>query len=59
MSLLPFKMEIRASKNVPFLKYFNALEWESRFTLGPNATKNIKDIKKCFKQKLFRIKFPI
>ncbi len=30
----------------------------SRLTLGLNAAKNIDYIKKCFKQKLFRIKFP-
>ncbi len=43
-------------QRLPFLKYFNTLEWES-ITLRLNATKNTKDIKKCFKQKLFKIKF--
>ncbi len=41
---------------LPFLKYFNVLEWESRFTLGLNAAKNTDYIKKSFK-KLFKIKF--
>ncbi len=41
-----------------WLKYYNALEWESRFTLVLNATKNIDYIEKYFKQKLFIIKFP-
>ncbi len=36
----------------------NALEWESRFTLGLNAAKNTDYIKNCLKQKLSRIKFP-
>ncbi len=29
-----------------------------KFTLGPNAAKSTDYIKKCFEQKLFRIKFP-
>ncbi len=40
-----------------FLKFYNVLEWESRFTLGRDATKNTDYIKKFLKQKLFRIKF--
>ncbi len=48
----------RGLQRLPFLKYFNALEWECTFTLGLNATENAKDIKKCFKQELFRMKFP-
>ncbi len=36
----------------------NILEWESKFTLGLNAATNTDYIKKCFQQKLFRIKFP-
>ncbi len=43
---------------LPFLKYYNVLEWESRFTLGLNAAENIDYLKISFKQKLFRIKFP-
>ncbi len=34
----------------------NALEWESKFTLELNTANNTNYIKKCFKQKLFRIK---
>ncbi len=40
------------------LKYYDALEWETRFTLALNAAKNIDSIKKCFRQKLFIIEFP-
>ncbi len=36
----------------------NVLKWESRFTLGLNAARNTDYIKQCFKQKLFKIKFP-
>ncbi len=36
---------------------YNILEWEIIFTLGLNTAKNTVCIKKCFKQKLFRIKF--
>ncbi len=44
---------------MPFLlKYYNALEWESRFTLALNVVENIDHIKKCFRQKLFIIEFP-
>ncbi len=53
------------------LAYYNALKWDSRFTLLLNATKlwnekvyvtaeaakNISYIEKCFKQNLQRIKF--
>ncbi len=48
----------RCIQRLPFLKYFNALEWTSTFTLRMKATKNIKDIKKCLKQELFIVKFP-
>ncbi len=41
---------------------YDVLERESRFTLGTKVAKNTdyskKKKKKCFKQKLFRIKFP-
>ncbi len=40
-----------------FLKYYNALELESRFTSGLNAAKNTDYNKKSFEQKLFKIKF--
>ncbi len=45
-------------QRLPFLKYYNVLEWESRFTFGLNAAKNTDYIKISFKQKVFRIKFP-
>ncbi len=32
--------------------------WESRYTFRQNTAKNTDYIKKCFKHKLFRIKFP-
>ncbi len=51
-------MELSCSKDVPCLKYYNTLEWESRFTLGLNAAKNVDYIEKWFKQKLRKIKFP-
>ncbi len=38
--------------------YYNALEWVSRFTVGLKVANNTDFIKKCFKQKLFTIKFP-
>ncbi len=50
-------MELSDSKGVPFLKYYNLLEWKSRFTLGLNTAKNIDYIEKLFKQKLRKIKF--
>ncbi len=55
-------------KVVPRIKHFgtikichfwsNALEWESRFTLGLDAAKGIDYIEKCFEQNLSKIKFP-
>ncbi len=42
-------MELEGSKDLPFLKYYNGQEWESRFTLALNTVKNIDYIKKCFK----------
>ncbi len=44
-------------KNFAFLKYYNALEWESRLTFRLNNAKNTDCIEKYFKQKLHRIKF--
>ncbi len=49
----------RASKDCHFLNIINVLEWESRLTLGLNAAKSTDCIKKCSKQKLYNIKFPI
>ncbi len=51
-------MELWGLKDVSYLKYYNTLEWESRFTLGPKAAKNIDYIEKWFKWKLRKIKFP-
>ncbi len=51
-------MELKASEDLSFLKYYNGQEWESRFTLALNTAKNIDYIEKCFKQKLNKIKFP-
>ncbi len=56
ISIFP-RTGVRALQSLPFLKNFNVLEWERRFSLEPNAAKNTCYIKKCLKQKLFRIKF--
>ncbi len=56
ISIFP-RTGVRGLQRLPFLKNVNVLEWERRFSLGPNATKNTCHIKKCLKQKLFRIKF--
>ncbi len=54
-------VELGSYKDLPFFKYYsyNALEWESMFTLVPKTEKNIDYIKKFFKRKLRRIKFPM
>ncbi len=39
-------------------KHLHLLEWKSRFTFGLNAAKSTYCIEKCFKQKLYKIKFP-
>ncbi len=39
------------------LKFYNVQKWGIRFTLSLNAAKNTDYMKKCFKQKLSRIKF--
>ncbi len=49
---ISLRNEARGLQRLTFLKYFNALEWESRFTLGQNATKNTKDIKKMLQTKI-------
>ncbi len=41
--------------DLTFLKYHNALEWESGFTLELNVAKSTNYIEKCFNQKLFKI----
>ncbi len=48
---------VASPKSRQKLKYYNILDWKSRFTLGLNTTKTTSYIKKCFKQKLFGIKF--
>ncbi len=50
-------MESGSSKNVMCLKCYNTPKWESRFTLGLNAAKNIDYNEKWFKQKSRKIKF--
>ncbi len=40
-----------------FLKYYKALEWESRFTLGLNTVNNNDYIEKCFKQNCTDLNF--
>ncbi len=47
MSISP-KNGARGSKDMLCFKYDNTLEWESRFTLGLIAAKNIEYIKKWF-----------
>ncbi len=46
----------RGFKYLPFLN--DTVEWKSRFTLVRNVYKSIDYIKKCFNQKLSKIKFP-
>ncbi len=53
------RMELGGSKDVLFLKYYDTLQWESRFTLQLNATKNTNYIEKWFKRKSYKIKLPI
>ncbi len=56
ISIFP-RTGVRGLQRLPFLKIFNVLEWERRFSLEPNAAKNTCHIKKCLQQKLFGIKF--
>ncbi len=53
---LPQMQSYGATNTGHFLN--NALEWESRFTLGRNAAKSTACIQKCLKQKLYKPKFP-
>ncbi len=48
----------RGLQRLLFLKYYDVLKYENRFVLGLNAVKNSDYVTKCFKQKLFRVKFP-
>ncbi len=50
----PCPVELGASKDLPFLKYYNALEWES--TSGLNAAKNI-DYRKIWFKHLIELNF--
>ncbi len=54
MSLSTPGVELEGFIDLPFLNYYNAWVWESRFTLGLNFAKNTD----YFKQKLRRTKFP-
>ncbi len=47
----------RSSKNLTFLKYYNALEWESSITLRLNAVKNIDYIKKGSNKSCTKLNF--
>ncbi len=40
---------LKGFKDALRLKYYNTLEWESRFTLGLNTAKNVDYIKKLKK----------
>ncbi len=59
ISVSTVEVELKSSTDFPFLKYYNAQEWECIFTLGLNTPKDIDYIEKLFKQKLHRIIFPI
>ncbi len=39
----------RGLQTLPCLKYYNVLQWESKFTLWLNGAKNTDYIKNCFK----------
>ncbi len=42
---------VKGFQRLPYLKYYNVLKQESRFTLGLDAAKIIDYIEKCFKLK--------
>ncbi len=44
-------------QGLPCLKYYNVLKLGRRLTSGLSVTENTDFMKKCFKVKLFRIKF--
>ncbi len=50
-------MEHGGPQRLPFLQYFNVVEWENRLTSGLNAAKSTNIIEKPFEQKLYKIKF--
>ncbi len=45
-------------QRLPLLKYYDVLEWESRFASELNAAKKPHYIKKYFKQTLFKVRLP-
>ncbi len=53
----PSGVELGGLQRLPYLKYYNVLKWESKFTFGLNTAKNTHYIKKSFKLKLLNIKF--
>ncbi len=55
MDLYPYLYQ--NSKDLPFLKYYNAQERGRIFTLMLNTAKDTDYIEKLFKQKLRKIKF--
>ncbi len=44
-------MELDGSEDLPFFKYYNTVDWKSRFALGVNAAKNTNYIENDLKQK--------
>ncbi len=48
-----FKSGARGLQGLICFKYYNALKWENRITLGLYVATNTNYIKKCFKKKLF------
>ncbi len=61
ISLSILGVELEGSKELPFLKYYNGQEWESRFTLALNTAKILIILKnasnKCRAQLNFLQKF--
>ncbi len=57
-SLSTSGVELGDSKDLLFLKCYDTLERKSRFTSRLNMAKNTDYIKKWFKQKFCKIKFP-
>lgn len=57
--MVNIKAEHCSSKDLLFeSQLYNVLEWESKWYLRLNASKNTDYIKTCFKQKIFKIKPP-
>ncbi len=49
MSIISTRSGARGDPKIDLFKYYNVLQWESRFTLGLNTAKNTDYMKKCFK----------